>query len=871
MNRRSRWSSFVQGLLAGVPLCLLGLSPAQGAAPAPPSSSFDPAALVPYFATGSAAEAARRFRAGDRGAQKLLLSYLKENPREKDLHQARFLLGLSYLRQRPEATSDKERGDALRAQGLEAAKHFDRLAGKYVLLDSYHRLYAARGYLLGDRPGEALLRAQEVPADSPLSCEARFVRGEALYRLARREGQEALKAPLPKAAQKFAEEAAAEYAGYLSACEGRHRFESRAKLAEVRGTLGQKDEALKQWRSLYLEAPTESYGALAERALSRAGDAAGHFTPEELLSRAQVLFDNMRNPESETAYRDILKSLPPAPAAADSAHVGELRCQAQFQLAQSIFKQRQRPRASSFYDDAVPLCEAAKNDELHMKSLYQSARCHGSKGELQEAADVFARAEAAHPTHSYADDSRLRQAEMYADLSDKLKKNGPEKTCNQKTCPDYEGKITSLLSELPDRFPTGDQRSEALFRLAFRAYRARDFMKAKGYLLDSQKKVARESGWDQEGRTLYWLGRLADLSGGNDAIGYYRRAATEYPLSYYSLVSFNRLREKDPKEFARLIDELNREPPATAAPPGAAGAGQDADAGWHWKARDLFTKPAFLRGVELARLHLGPEARQELLFAGIKTPAGKGQKIADPDEEELLWLAAVLYDRAGEWALSHWIPRHTLTGYQRHYPVGGYRKQWLLSYPRGYEELLTEAAQKDGQPEGLQFAIVREESAFDPQNESFANAIGLTQMIPPTAKRFSEGLPTTREALRDPAINVAIGARFLGFLWSTMQKNPPLTIAGYNAGEGAVFRWLKDHGDLDLDAWVEAIPYDETRGYTKRVLSSFLTYNWLMPDKAGGKGDLLSRIPVVPLRAPDLPQARKAVAKPGDESDPHRK
>jgi soluble lytic murein transglycosylase len=580
----------------------------------------------------------------------------------------------------------------------------------------------------------------------------------------------------------------------------------------------------------------------------------------------------MRNPESEAAYRDILAALPPPAQGRPADHNDELRCIAQYQLAQSVFKQRQRPRAASFYDDAVPLCERAKNDDLHMRALYQSARCHGSRGELQQAADLFARAEAAHPAHSFADDSRLRQAEMYADLLDKLKKNGPEKTCDQKTCPDYEARITALLSELPDRYPTGDQRAEALFRLAFRAYLQKDYKKARGFLEDSLKKVPREAGWDQEGRTLYWLGRLSDLSGGGDAVQYYRRAATEYPLSYYSLVAFNRLREKDPKELSRLLEELNRDPAeeATFVIGGGAshnpGAAARAD-GWHFKPRELFRAPAFLRGVELARLHLGPEAKQELLAAGIKVPAGKGQKITDPDEEELLWLAVVLYDRAGEWAISHWIPRHTLTAYQRHYPTGAFRKQWLLSYPRGYEELLTEAAKKDGQPEALQFAIVREESAFDPLNESFANAIGLTQMIPPTAKRFAEGLPTTREALRDPAINVAIGARFLGFLWSTMHGDPPLTIAGYNAGEGAVFRWLRDRGDFDLDAFVEAIPYDETRGYTKRVLSSYLTYAFLAP----GGGDLAERIPVVPLRAPDLPQVRKVAKPQGDEGDPHRK
>ncbi len=597
-------------------------------------------------------------------------------------------------------------------------------------------------------------------------------------------------------------------------------------------------------------------GEKAERVLEQAAGEVPPLTAAELASRAQVLFDNMRNVESEIAFRRVLDAPDLTPA---------LRCVAKFHLAQSVFKQRQRQRAAGLFDDAVAACGpapgGAKDDDLHMKALYQAARGYGSKGELQQAADLFAQAEAAHPDHSYADDSRLRQAEMYSDLLEKLQKQGPQKTCQKPACPDYEARVTQLLSELPDKYPAGDQRAEALFRLAFRAYRRKDPATAQKYLSDCLRRVPRESGWDQEGRTLYWLGRLSALMGNKDAaLSYYRRAATEYPLSYYSLLSFNRLGETMPAELTRLLAELTREPEGT----------KDEDREWHFRDRTLFTQPAFLRGVELMRLHLGPEARQELAAAGIKVPAQKGVKVSDPEQEELMWLAAVLYNRAGEWYLSHWIPRHTLTGYQRHYPVGAARKQWLLSYPRGYEELLTEAARKDGQPEALQFAIVREESAFDPLNESFANAIGLTHMIPPTAKRFSAGLPTTREALRDPAINVAIGARFLGFLWSTMQQNPALTISGYNAGEGAVFRWLQARGDMDLDAWVESIPYDETRGYTKRVLSSFLTYSWLAPGGAAAVADVKARIPLVPLKTPALPQGKRTVEG-AVEADPHRK
>ena len=109
-------------------------------------------------------------------------------------------------------------------------------------------------------------------------------------------------------------------------------------------------------------------------------------------------------------------------------------------------------------------------------------------------------------------------------------------------------------------------------------------------------------------------------------------------------------------------------------------------------------------------------------------------------------------------------------------------------------------------------AVIREESAFNPRIESFANAIGLTQMLVRTAKRFAGTTNVTREALIDPAKNLEVGSRFLSFLWKRFNGAAPLAIAGYNAGEGAV------------DRYQGVPPYDETRRYVERVLGWYYRY-----------------------------------------------
>ena len=846
------------GGAAGQPAAGPGPAPAAGAA-----ASFDAAALSPYFGDGPLALAVARLRSGDaQGAAALIASAVTAPGAAggggdgaagaalpADVR-VRFLLAVAQLRTAQALREGPERTTL----GRRAAEHFDALATSYPLLASYHALYATRAYLLAEQPKAALERAQRVPSDSVLDCDARALRGDALR--AEAGAREKAKGPAREVGG-LRERAVAAYRAYLAGCEasGRGaRWQAQHRLAELYDQLKRPAEALLLWRRLYIEAPTELYGALAQRRLEQPGTRAAAFSPAELLTRAQVLFDEMRNPESEAAYRRILEE-----PDLDEAQ----RCVARYHLAQSVFKQRQRPRAAPLFDEAIAACgpAAAKNDDLHMKAMYQAARCHASAGELQKAADLFAQAEGAHPGHSYADDSRLRQAEMYQDLADKLVKEGPKVACQADTCPDYEAKLVALLSDLPERYPDGDRRAEALWRLALRALRRADLGAAQKWLDEGLRRIPREVGWDQEGRNLYWQGRVAELRGERaPALTSYRRTAQDYPLSFYTLLALNRVRAGFPEDYAKLVAEL-------AGGPGGADA-----APMTFRPRALFALPGFLRGIELLRLGLGAEAKREFSAVGITVPESKSFRIGasagagngGPDraeQEELLWLASVLYDRAGAWHLSHFIPRHLLTDWQRRYPVGEARKQWLLAYPRGYLELLTQAARDNGHPEALQLAIVREESAFDPLTESFANAIGLTQMIPPTAKRFSEGLPYDREALRDPKINVAIGARFLGFLWRTMAGNPALTISSYNAGENAVFRWLRGFAELkepwqkEIDVFIEAIPYDETRGYTKRVLSSYLTYSWLYAGSPAAPAAPATTAPATTAPAPLTPAA----------------
>src|SRR5581483_3447198 len=140
-----------------------------------------------------------------------------------------------------------------------------------------------------------------------------------------------------------------------------------------------------------------------------------------------------------------------------------------------------------------------------------------------------------------------------------------------------------------------------------------------------------------------------------------------------------------------------------------------------------------------------------------------------------------------------------------HYPAGRWRAAWELAYPRAYGDLVARESARSGIPDALAFAIMREESAFDPHAASAAHAFGLMQLIVPTAKRMAKhlSLPADEDALRRPEVNVALGCRYLSVLRGEFPDDPLLAIPGYNAGSGAPRRWIAEHPTADFDLWVE--------------------------------------------------------------------
>lgn len=150
-------------------------------------------------------------------------------------------------------------------------------------------------------------------------------------------------------------------------------------------------------------------------------------------------------------------------------------------------------------------------------------------------------------------------------------------------------------------------------------------------------------------------------------------------------------------------------------------------------------------------------------------------------------------------------------------------------YPRPYDALVARAAAESGLPAALIYGLIRQESLYEPRARSHANAYGLMQLLLPTARGVAQrhNLPRPDvEALYQPARNVALGARYLAERFQRFDGQWMPAIASYNAGAGAVDRWLPET-PKDADIWMENVPYNETRNYIGKLMWHQAVYAWL--------------------------------------------
>ena len=166
----------------------------------------------------------------------------------------------------------------------------------------------------------------------------------------------------------------------------------------------------------------------------------------------------------------------------------------------------------------------------------------------------------------------------------------------------------------------------------------------------------------------------------------------------------------------------------------------------------------------------------------------------------------------------------------------GYLNDVNLRFPLAYKNLLLNSASENKIDPAYVFAIARRESSFMHDAYSSAGAAGLMQIKPSTASYMAKQRVRKRQLLK-PEKNAKLASNYLAYLLNKSKGNPVVATAAYNAGFGKVKRWLPK-GGMPADAWIETIPYKETRNYVKAVMAYTEVYSQLLDEDSTAFTDL---------------------------------
>jgi soluble lytic murein transglycosylase len=348
----------------------------------------------------------------------------------------------------------------------------------------------------------------------------------------------------------------------------------------------------------------------------------------------------------------------------------------------------------------------------------------------------------------------------------------------------------SYYKKLADNFPTSPDATAAQWRVAWVAVLKRQ-PEAAELLADHLRRFP---GSQFTPDAVYWLGRLAEESG-NAALarGYYRKLQERFPQNYFQGIAAGRLQTLGPGEDADP-DVLASIPPVTSVTP----------------IGGTIPPAAAERQARADALHsIGLDASAELELRAAYAATG---------EPRLLLEAAQAAVNAGHCGAAIATVRQIYPQLESRPFAQVPREAWLAAYPLPFESFIRRWSSKAGIDPMLTAGLIRQESAFEPEARSPANAEGLMQVLPKTGRRLAMQAKVrySRGQLLDPDFNIHLGTIYVAGLRKDF-GSVESALAAYNAGEERLTSWTAGQNYREPAEFVDSIPFTETREYVEIV------------------------------------------------------
>jgi soluble lytic murein transglycosylase len=471
-------------------------------------------------------------------------------------------------------------------------------------------------------------------------------------------------------------------------------------------------------------------------------------------------------------------------------------------------------RARNARESLRPLTEKASR---RAEALFFYALASRDLGETQTFLETLERIETEFADQTWAEDALNNLATHFVKADD-------------------DDRADALFRELYERYPRGTYAERAAWKVGWTSYR-------KGQYSDTTRAFERAASdfprSDYRPGWLYWAGRAHEQLGDAAlATERYTLAAADYANSYYGRLAMKRLDSATAVRLVAARTVLEPQAPAVSTLP---------------------ANGATVRALLSAEMY--DDALSELRYA--QRVWGDSPAI----EATVAWTRQQ-QARTEAGMRRFQLLRGAINTMRRAYPqfmaAGGEempREVLSVIYPVAYWDLIRKHSEANGLDPYFVAALVAQESTFVADVKSAANAYGLMQLLPSTARMYARKLqlPYSSRLLTDPESNIRMGTAYLADKIREF-GDLHLVLASYNAGERAVRRWQNERPGIEVEEFIDDIPYPETQLYVKKILGTADDYRRLYGNVSRVEGIETSKKSTVP-----------AISAPPKKSTPARK
>ncbi|MFZ0420707.1 MAG: transglycosylase SLT domain-containing protein [Candidatus Sulfotelmatobacter sp.] len=361
--------------------------------------------------------------------------------------------------------------------------------------------------------------------------------------------------------------------------------------------------------------------------------------------------------------------------------------------------------------------------------------------------------------------------------------------------------------EAQQRFPDGPRASYVHWKAAWltlRQGRNEDAKKA------FEEQIALYPSGAETPAALYWRARLAEED--NEFVmarAFYEKLSDRYRNFYYAELARQRMKHLPAATDAAAVTQyatLDRVPPLS-----------------HAEKITETEPPTDELHVQKAQL-LGNGGLVDFAVRELQAAAAADGGSWAPAETAQLYVETGHYDRAIEYM------KHSAPNYFALDIPDLPRKYWEALFPKPYWSDLKRSSAANGLDPYLVASLIRQESEFNPNAVSRANAVGLMQLLPKTGKAVAKEVKLKRfnaSQLYTPAVNMQLGTRYFKGMVDKFGGSFEYALAAYNAGSDRVDEWLAQGKYRDPQEFVESIPFTETREYVQAILRNASVYRQL--------------------------------------------